>query len=121
MGIAGPTSVRRTELNIVSLKFKYAGATFAAVLMGTLLVMALLAWQQRTGTHKVAELAAGYTAGQVDVEVQSRANATARHVAEAAAPLMGRNDGEALTRRMQGFSEDTTLSALIVRNAAGDV
>ena len=108
-------------MNIVSLKLKYAGATFAAVLTGTLLVMALLAWQQRAGTHKVAELAAGYTAGQVDVEVQVRANTTARHAAEAAAPLMARNDAETLGRRMQVFSEDPTLSALIVRNAAGDV
>jgi len=35
-------------LNIVSLKLKYAGAAFAAVLVGTLIVMALLAWQQLT-------------------------------------------------------------------------
>src|SRR4029450_11055230 len=109
MGIAGPPIRTAASLNIVSLKLKYAGAAFAAVLAGTLLVMALLAWQQRAGTHKVAQLAAGYPAGQVDVEVQARANNTARHVAEAAAPLMGRNDGEALTRRMQGFSEDGTL------------
>jgi diguanylate cyclase (GGDEF)-like protein/PAS domain S-box-containing protein len=121
MGIAGSTIRPAHSLNIVSLKLKYAGATFGAVLTGTLLVMALLAWQQRAGTHKVAELAAGYTAGQVDVEVQARANTTARHAAEAAAPLMGRNDAEMLAHRMQGFSEDTTLSTLIVRNAAGEV
>src|SRR5262249_26952688 len=78
------------SLNIVSLKLKYAGAAFAAVLAGTLLVMALLAWQQRSGTRQVAELATGFTAGQVDVEVQARADAMARHAAEAAAPLMGR-------------------------------
>jgi diguanylate cyclase (GGDEF)-like protein/PAS domain S-box-containing protein len=108
-------------LNIVSLKLKYAGAAFAAVLVGTLIVMALLAWQQRSGTRQVAELATGYTAGQVDVEVQARANAAAKHAAEAAAPLMGRNEGEALARRMQGFAEDPTIAAVIVRNAAGEV
>ncbi|MEJ1964175.1 MAG: EAL domain-containing protein [Gammaproteobacteria bacterium] len=108
-------------MNIVSLKLKYAGAAFAAVLVGTLIVMALLAWQQRSGTRQVAELAAGYTAGQVDVEVQARANATARHAAEAAASLMARGDSDALTHRMQGFSEDGTLSSLVLRNTAGDV
>ena len=61
-------------MNIVSLKLKYAGAAFAAVLVGTLIVMGLLAWQQRVGTREVAQLAEGFTAGQVDVEVQARAN-----------------------------------------------
>ncbi len=108
-------------LNIVSLKLKYAGAAFAAVLVGTLIVMALLAWQQRAGTREVAELAQGFSTGQVDVEVQARANATARHAAEAAAPLIARTMTEALTRRMQRFSEDPTVSALVVRDVAGNV
>ena len=121
MGIAGSSIRPAHSLNIVSLKLKYATAAFAAVLVGTLLVMALLAWQQHAGTHQVAELAAGYTAGQVDVEAQVRANAAARQAAEAASPHMGRNDSDALAHRMQGFSEDATLSTLVVRNAAGEV
>ena len=108
-------------MNIVSLKLKYAGAAFAAVLVGTLIVMALLAWQQRAGTHQVAELAQGFTTGQVDVEVQARAASIARHAAEAAAPLMGRGEGEALARRMASFSEDRTLSSVVIRDAAGNV
>jgi diguanylate cyclase (GGDEF)-like protein/PAS domain S-box-containing protein len=108
-------------LNIVSLKLKYAVAAFAAVLVGTLIVMALLAWQQRAGTRQVAALAEGFTAGQVDVEVQARANATARHASEAAATLMGRGEAEALARRMQSFSDDSTLAALTVRDASGKV
>src|SRR5690349_25001404 len=120
MGIVGDNRPAQ-RLNIVSLKLKYAGAAFAAVLAGTLLVMVLLAWQQRAGTHQVAALAAGYTAGQVDVEAQVRANATARHAAEAAASFMGRADGEALANRMRGFSEDRTLASVVVRNVGGDV
>jgi diguanylate cyclase (GGDEF)-like protein/PAS domain S-box-containing protein len=108
-------------LKIVSLKLKYAGAAFAAVLIGTLLVMALLAWQQRAGTRQVAELAAGFSEGQVDVEMQARANVTARYVADAAAPLMSSSESEALTRRMQSFSEDATLSVLTVRDASGNM
>jgi len=108
-------------LNIVSLKLKYAGAAFAAVLVGTLIVMALLAWQQRAGTRQVAQLAQGFSTGQVDVEVQARATSIARHAAEAAAPLMGRGEGEALARRMASFSEDATLDSLVIRDAAGNV
>ncbi len=108
-------------MNTVSLKLKYAGAAFLAVMLGTVVVIALLAWQHRAEEQRLVTLAQGVTRDRVALELQARANATARHVAEAAAIVLAAKDREALGPRMQRFADDPTLSALTVRNAEGEV
>ena len=108
-------------MNTVSLKLKYAGAAFLAVMLGTAVVIALLAWQHRAEEQRLVSLAQGVTRDRVALELQARANATARHVAEAAAIVLASEDPEALGPRMQRFTDDPTLSALSVRNAQGEV
>jgi diguanylate cyclase (GGDEF)-like protein/PAS domain S-box-containing protein len=106
-------------VNTASLKLKYAGAAFVAVLLGTLVVMALLGWQHRQDTQQLGAIAQSYARDRVAVELQQRANVTARHAADAAAGLMRAADAEALSRRMQRFTDDPSLSTLTVRGAGG--
>jgi diguanylate cyclase (GGDEF)-like protein/PAS domain S-box-containing protein len=109
------------RVNTASLKLKYAGAAFVAVLLGTVLVMALLGWQQRKDTQQLGDIAQGYTRDRVALELQERANATARHAAESAAIAIRAGDSEALGRRMQAFTDEATISSITVRNPSGDV
>jgi diguanylate cyclase (GGDEF)-like protein/PAS domain S-box-containing protein len=108
-------------LNTVSLKLKYAGAAFVAVLLGTLVVIALLTWQHRADEKRLVGLAQGVTRDRVALELQARAAATARHAADAAAPALDPADTEALAHRMQPFTDDGTLAAITVRGVGGDV
>jgi diguanylate cyclase (GGDEF)-like protein/PAS domain S-box-containing protein len=108
-------------VNTVSLKLKYAGAAFLAVMLGTLVVIGLLAWQHRADEQRLAGLAQGVTRDRVALELQARANSVARHAAESASAAMKPAQSDALARRMQPFTDDRTLAALTVRNEAGDV
>jgi len=108
-------------VNTVSLKLKYAAAAFVAVLLGTLVVIALLAWQQRSDAQQLGVLAEDFARDRVAVELQQRTDAAARHAAEVAGALVRDGDRETLSRRMQAFSEDPALSSLVLRNTAGDV
>ncbi|MEP7243064.1 MAG: EAL domain-containing protein [Gammaproteobacteria bacterium] len=108
-------------MNTVSLKLKYAAAAFVAVLLGTLVVMALLGWQHRQDSRQLGALAQGYARDRVALELQARANSTARHAAENSATLMDPSDSDALARRMQTFTEDVSVAALTVRNTSGEV
>ena len=84
-------------------------------------MIGLLAWQHRADEQRLAGLAQGVTRDRVALELQARASAIARHAAESAGVGIADPDTEALGRRLQSFSDDPTLSALTVRNAAGDV
>jgi diguanylate cyclase (GGDEF)-like protein/PAS domain S-box-containing protein len=108
-------------VNTVSLKFKYAGAAFLAAMLGTLVVLALLAWQHRSDEQRLVGLAQGMTRDRVALELQARANAAARHAAEAAAGAVGSSQSEVLGPRMQTFTDDPTLAVLTVRNTDGEV
>jgi diguanylate cyclase (GGDEF)-like protein/PAS domain S-box-containing protein len=108
-------------VNTVSLKLKYAGAAFVAVLLGTLVVMALLGWQHREDTRQLGAIAQGFARDRVALELQERAAATARHAAESAAIAMRSADDDALARRMQSFTDDPSVAAIIVRGASADV
>jgi diguanylate cyclase (GGDEF)-like protein/PAS domain S-box-containing protein len=108
-------------VNTVSLKLKYAGVAFVAVTLGTLVVLGLLAWQNRADEQRLGGIARSVTRDRVVLELQARANAVARHAAESAASVMRPADSAALSRHMQPFTDDRTLMALTVRDASGDV
>jgi diguanylate cyclase (GGDEF)-like protein/PAS domain S-box-containing protein len=108
-------------VNTISLKLKYVSAALAAALLGTLTVVALLVWQHRADSQRFAALAQNEAATRVASELQARANTLARHVAQSAADVMAPADEEALSGRMQPFTDDATLASLTVRNVAGDV
>ncbi len=108
-------------MNTVSLKLKYAGAAFVAVLLGTLVVMALLGWQHREDTQQLGSIAQGFARDRVALELQERATVTARHAAQSAAGFMRASDGEALARHMQPFTDDPAVAALTVRGTDGNV
>ncbi|HVY83325.1 MAG TPA: EAL domain-containing protein, partial [Steroidobacteraceae bacterium] len=112
---------RPVYVNTVSLKLKYAGAAFLAVMLGTLVVIALLVWQHRADERRLADIAQGVTRDRVALELQARANSVARHAAESAAAAMKPSHGDTLAHRMQSFTDDPTLAALTVRDVNGEV
>jgi diguanylate cyclase (GGDEF)-like protein/PAS domain S-box-containing protein len=108
-------------VNTVSLKLKYAGAAFLAVMLGTLVVIGLLVWQHRADERRLADIAQGVTRDRVALELQARANSVARHAAESAAAAMKPSQVDTLAHRMQSFTDDPTLAALTVRDVSGEV
>src|SRR5262245_16408854 len=108
-------------MSIVSLKLKYAAAAFLTVLLGTFVVMSLLAWQHRVDSHHLGTVAQSYARERISLELQARAAATARHAAEAVTPPLVSGDKASLRERMQRFASDKTVTALVVRDATGDV
>src|SRR5688572_1353576 len=103
----------------ISLKTKYAGAAFGAVLAATLVVIALLAWQHRLDVHRIGTLATESAREQVEIELQARAETVAARLADAAAPVLRSGNVATLERRMQSFQSDETLARITLRNADG--
>jgi diguanylate cyclase (GGDEF)-like protein/PAS domain S-box-containing protein len=108
-------------MSTVSLKLKYASAAFVAVLLGTLVVMALLAWQHRVDSRNLGVLAQEFAQARVAAELEARAQATARYAAESAATSIRSRDKGILARRMESIAEDRTVRSLVVRNTEGGV
>jgi diguanylate cyclase (GGDEF)-like protein/PAS domain S-box-containing protein len=103
----------------ISLKLKYAGAVFFAVLFAALLIIGLLAWQQRLDSQRIGVLAQTAARENTARELEARAGATARHAAEIAAQVLGDGQDASLASRLQPFLDDKTLSSITVRSAAG--
>jgi diguanylate cyclase (GGDEF)-like protein/PAS domain S-box-containing protein len=112
---------QRKIVNVVSLKIKYAGAAFLAVALGALFVVALLAWQHRSDSQRQGDLASGFARQGVSLELQARAQTSARYVADAAAAALTDPDPGSLAARMQPFLDDPTVATITVRDNAGGV
>ena len=108
-------------MSAVSLKLKYAGAVFIAVLLATLLVIALLAWQQRVDSKRIGVLAQAAARENTARELEARAASTVRHAAETASAALQDSDPSDLQQKLQPFLDDSTLSSITVRSAAGQV
>jgi len=106
-------------VSAVSLKLKYAGAAFLAVVLGALFVIALLAWQHRSDSQRQGDLASSYARQGVARELEARAQASARYVADAAAAALASSDPSSLGQRLQPFLDDRTVAAVTVRDTAG--
>ncbi|HKZ72908.1 MAG TPA: EAL domain-containing protein [Steroidobacteraceae bacterium] len=105
----------------ISLKTKYAGAAFGAVLAATLVVIALFAWQQRGDARRIGALAEASAREQVLLELEARAATAALHMADAAANAVKAGDSAALARRMQRFQADESFAGIIVRDVDGRI
>ena len=108
-------------MNAISLKWKYAGAAFLAVLVATLVVTGLFAWQQAAESERIGRVAEELTREQLSRELESRAVALVRHAAEAAAPAVSLRSRAALERSLQPFIADRSLSSIRVTDIAGGV
>jgi diguanylate cyclase (GGDEF)-like protein/PAS domain S-box-containing protein len=108
-------------MSVVSLKLKYAAAAFLTVLLGTLTVMGLLAWQHQVDSQRLGNVAQSFSRERIAQELQARAAATAHHAAESAAAALQSGDGALLAQRMQRFVDDKTVAAIVVRDTTGEV
>jgi hypothetical protein len=106
-------------VSAVSLKLKYASAAFLAVVLGAVFVVALLAWQHRADNQQQGDVANTYARQAVARELQARAQASARYVADAAAAALASSDPSSLGHRLQPFLDDRTVAAITVRDTSG--
>src|SRR5690606_8275007 len=109
------------RVRATSLKLKYASAAVSAVLLGVLVVVGLLLWQHRADSARLGALAQDFAEERVAAELEKRATATARHVADAAAAALGAGESEALEQQLQPFLAERTLRSLSVRDTNGEV
>jgi diguanylate cyclase (GGDEF)-like protein/PAS domain S-box-containing protein len=111
----------RKMVSAVSLKLKYASAAFLAVVLVALFVVAFLAWQHRMDVQQQGNLASRFARQGVGLELQARAQATARYVADATAAALASADPSSLPQRLQPFLDDPTVAGITVRDSAGAV
>jgi HAMP domain-containing protein len=106
-------------VSAVSLKLKYAGAAFLAVVCAALFVIAFLAWQHRSDAQREDALANNFVRQDIGRQLQARAQSTARYVADAVEPALARGEAADLGKRLQRFTDDPSLAAITVRDPAG--
>ena len=107
-------------MSALSLKLKYAGAAFIALVLAALVLVALFAWQQRFESRRLGALAQSATRERTALELDARALETARHVAESAAvALPSAGPPLDLAQRLQPFLDDETVASIQIRDAAG--
>jgi diguanylate cyclase (GGDEF)-like protein/PAS domain S-box-containing protein len=105
----------------VSLKLKYASAAFVVVLLAMALLAGLFAWQDDVGTRRLGSMAESSVRERVATELSARATETAAHAADAIAGAVRTNDAAALSRHLQPFIDDETVSEISVTDTAGTV
>ena len=108
-------------MNAFSLKLKYASAAFVAVLIAMLAVAGLFAWQQAADARRLGRMAGELAQERVAEELRSRAVATVRHAAEAAASAVAARDAEALEHALQPFQEDGSIRSIQITDTVGEV
>jgi len=108
-------------VSAISLKLKYASAAFLGVVLVALFVVAFLAWQHRSDTAQQGNLASRFARQGVGLELQARAEASARYVADATAATLASADPSSLARRLQPFLDDPTIAGITVRDNSGAV
>ena len=111
----------RNMVSAISLKLKYASAAFLGVVLVALFVVAFLVWQHRADTQQQSSLASGFARQGVGLELQERAQASARYVADATAAAVASAEPAGLSRRLQPFLDDPTVAAITVRDSTGAV
>ncbi len=110
----------QSVLSRVSLKLKYAGAAFVAVLLAAGAVIGVLAWQHDVGTRLIGLVAEDSARDRVAVELRARAAATAAHAAEVVSGAVRARDTSQIARHLQPFADDPTVSSITVTDTDGD-
>jgi len=105
----------------VSLKLKYASAAFVVVLLAMALLAGLFAWQDDVGTRRLWSMAESSVRERVATELSARATETAAHAADAVASAVRTRDAAALSRHLQPFIDDETVSEISVTDTAGGI
>ena len=103
----------------VSLKLRYAGATFVMVLCAVAVVALMFAWQHDVGARRVGAVAEKSARDRVAVELRARAAATAAHAAQGLAGSVRSRDSLAISQRLQPFADDPTVTSIAVTDSGG--
>ena len=107
-------------MTAVSLKLKYAGAAFLAVVLTVAVVTGVLAWQHDVGTRLLGTVAENTARDRVAIELRARVAATATHAAESISSAVRSRDTAAIARHLQPFADDSTVSSITVTDPEGN-
>jgi len=104
----------------VSLKLRYAGAAFAAVVLAMIALAAVLVWRLDADGRRLASVAEDSARDRVALELRARVAATAAHAADAVASGVRMRDKGVIARRLQSFVDDGTVASLTVTDNQGN-
>src|SRR5579864_2739924 len=108
-------------MTATSLKLRFAGAAFAMVVCAIAAVAAIFLWQHDVGTRRLGAVAENTARDRVAKELRARVDAIATHAADTLVQPVRKRDTEAITRNLQPFAQDPTVSAITVTDPAGFV
>ena len=109
----------RIGVSAVTLKLKYASAAFVVVLLAMVALAALFAWQDDLETRRLSSVAESSLRERVATELSARASETAEHAADAVASAVASRDAAGLSRHLQEFIDDSTVTEIGVTDTAG--
>src|SRR5215469_9951862 len=109
------------HVTAASFKFKYTGGTFLVVLLAALGVAALFFGRHAADTRSLTVLAENAARERVDPELTARARSIAAHAADSVAGAVRAGDTSAIQRRLQPFTDDSTVAALTLTSSSGRI
>jgi diguanylate cyclase (GGDEF)-like protein/PAS domain S-box-containing protein len=102
-----------------SFRLKYAIASFLVVLFAAAAVAALLMVRHAADARSLSALAEHAARERLDPELEARARSVAAHGADAIAGAMRAGDTAGIARRLQPFTDDTTVAAISLTGSSG--
>ena len=106
-------------MNSISLKLKFVLAASLAMLAGLTIAAAVFFFSAKRDANTVSDIAQQATHERVLLELKRRAEASARHFADVAAPAVATGGAEALRVAMAPLLDEPALLAVTVRDSAG--
>lgn len=107
-------------MSAVSLKLKYAAAAFLVVVLAVAVVTGVLAWQHDVSTRLLGNVAENTARDRVAIELRARVAATAAHAADSVSGAVRARDTAAISRHLQQFADDSTVSSITVTDTEGN-
>ncbi|HKD54198.1 MAG TPA: EAL domain-containing protein [Steroidobacteraceae bacterium] len=106
-------------MTAASFKFKYAGGTFFLVLLAAVGIAALFLMRHAGDTRSLSAMAENAARERIDPELAARARSIASHAADSVAGAVRARDSSGIQRRLQPFTDDTTVTDLTLTAGSG--
>ena len=106
-------------MTAASFRLKYAIASFLVVLLAAAAVAVLFMVRHAADARSLSALADQATRERLDPELEARARSVAADGAEVIAGAVRAGDTEGIARRLQPFTDDTTVAAITLTNSSG--
>ena len=106
-------------MTAASFRLKYAIASFLVVLLAAGAVAILFMVRHAADARSLSALAEHAARERLDPELEARARSVAAHGADAIAGAVRAGDTDGIARRLQPFTDDTTVAAITLTGSSG--